>query len=489
MPQHSTRRMMALAIGMGLSLGWAGGARAAGFNSGSTGADGALNVTTNTVLAMPANGVFNFTTVTIASGATLSFKKNVTNTPVVLLATGDVNIAGTIDVSGGNSAGNKPGILGDASLPGVGGPGGFDGGRGGVPANSRRAGNGLGPGGGAGGNGVANCCSSWLNHAQGGGGGGHANTGAGNRFMEFGSNAANTGVAGPAYGSNLLIPLTGGAGGGGGAGSASTTGAYGTGGGGGGGALLLASSGTVTVAGTIKATGGNSGATSSCDLSTTCGGSGGGGSGGAVRILATAIAGTGNVNVAGGAPGDSPVSSVVNGGAGSIGRVRYDVMSAGTLTLSGLPTLTITSVAGIAAPANPTGLQDIVLPEGTPNPVTVTLATTGVPAGNVVTLTLTPKRGAATTATSSALAGSTAGATATASIDVPTDISTLSAAVTYTVTVAMGEALSNYAGNERVEKVRLSASLGSRPRAMLVTASGREYEAPEAALLMAGIAQ
>jgi hypothetical protein len=241
------------------------------------------------------------------------------------------------------------------------------------------------------------------------------------------------------------------------------------------------------VTGTINAAGGNSGVTASCSVATTCGASGGGGSGGAVRILASNISGAGTVNVSGGAAGASNVNGVTNGGAGSIGRVRYDVMSAGTLTLSGLPTLTITSVAGIAAPATPTGLQDIVLPENTPNPVAVTLATTGVPAGNVVTLTLTPKRGAATIATSTALTGSTAGATATANIDVPTDISTLSAAVTYTVTVAMGEALSNFAQHERVERISVSATVGGKSRAMLVTASGKEYEAPPAALLIAGI--
>ena len=184
MPQHSTPRKMALAMGMVLSLGWAGGAQAAGFNSGSTGADGALNVTTNTTLAMPENGVFNFTTVTVASGAILSFKKNVANTPVVMLATGDVSIAGTIDVSGTASVSNSPGVLGDTSLPGIGGPGGFDGGRGGVPANNRRAGNGMGPGGGGGGDGIASCCAgaNYPNYPQGGGGGGHVNGGTGNYY-------------------------------------------------------------------------------------------------------------------------------------------------------------------------------------------------------------------------------------------------------------------------------------------------------------------
>src|SRR6266550_4350883 len=73
------------------------------FNSGSTGADGALNMTTNTTLDLPPNGIFNFTTINVASGATLSFNRNIFNTPAYLLATGDVIIDGTIDVSGSGS--------------------------------------------------------------------------------------------------------------------------------------------------------------------------------------------------------------------------------------------------------------------------------------------------------------------------------------------------------------------------------------------------
>lgn len=119
--------------------------------------------------------------------------------------------------------------------------------------------------------------------------------------------------------------------------------------------------------------------------------------------------------------------------------------------------------------------------------MTVVLTTTGVPVENTVTLTLTPIRGAVVTATSSALVGSTSSATATASIDVPSDISTLTASVSYTLTVAMGEALKIYAQNEPVEKIILSAVLGGKAKAFLVTASGKQYDAPQEALLIAGM--
>jgi len=48
---------------------------AGSFVSGSTGVDGAFNPTTNTELQMPANGIFNFTTVNIPAGVTVTFKK------------------------------------------------------------------------------------------------------------------------------------------------------------------------------------------------------------------------------------------------------------------------------------------------------------------------------------------------------------------------------------------------------------------------------
>ena len=57
------------------------------FSSGSTGADGAFSPTANTTLTPPANGVFNFTTVNIPAGVTVTIQKNAANTPATMLAT------------------------------------------------------------------------------------------------------------------------------------------------------------------------------------------------------------------------------------------------------------------------------------------------------------------------------------------------------------------------------------------------------------------
>ena len=113
-------------IAAAVTIAAVGVVRGQTLSSGSTGVDGALTLTTpGTVIFDPAalgidvdgDNVFNFTTITVASGATLTFNRNAFNTPVYLLATGDVVITGKIDVSGRNRSGNSPG---------TGGPGGFD---------------------------------------------------------------------------------------------------------------------------------------------------------------------------------------------------------------------------------------------------------------------------------------------------------------------------------------------------------------------------
>jgi hypothetical protein len=173
----------------------AAAANAQTFSSGSTGADGALNITTNTTLPLPANGILNYTTVTVQSNATLSFAKNASNTPVIILAMGDVEILGFIVVSGG--AYNIDNLY-ESRVPG---PGGFAGGGLGAP--------GAGPGGGALGDTFPVCGGMW---------------------------------SGPLS----LVPIVGGSGGcGGNAGAA----------GGGGGAIVIASTTKISVAGVINANG------------------------------------------------------------------------------------------------------------------------------------------------------------------------------------------------------------------------------------------
>ncbi|MFO0733725.1 MAG: hypothetical protein U0361_22760 [Nitrospiraceae bacterium] len=58
---------------------------------------------------MPADGILNYTTVNIPGGVTVSFTRNALNTPVILLAQGDVVINGTVHVNGSvGAAANSP---------------------------------------------------------------------------------------------------------------------------------------------------------------------------------------------------------------------------------------------------------------------------------------------------------------------------------------------------------------------------------------------
>ena len=83
------------------------------FVSGSTGADGALSFPANAgvVYFDPANfpprldNIYHFTTITIPVGTTVRLSGWLINGPVYWLATGDVQIQGTVDLTG------KPGHL------------------------------------------------------------------------------------------------------------------------------------------------------------------------------------------------------------------------------------------------------------------------------------------------------------------------------------------------------------------------------------------
>lgn len=422
------------------------------FNSGSTGADGAFNPTVNTELQLPPDGVFNFTSVNIPNGVTITFERNSANTPVVILAQGDIIVDGTVDV---NATPPAPlgGDLSDDGLPGLGGPGGFNGGHGTlVGVADAAAGDGLGPGGGGGGG-----------YRQSGGCAGHAV-------------AATCGPRpGGAYGSTLLRPLIGGSGGGGHGPSEFsdvTTG----GGGGGGGAILIAASGHLRVNGQVLANA--SGSFSGSYL-------GGLGSGGAIRLVATDISGSGYLQA---------ISSA--NAASGFGRIRVEAEQFGGLSSSpaftlsepldlfvpGLPNLAITSVAGIPVPANPVGRGDVALAAATPNPVDIELQTSGVPPGTVIQVTLTPEFGVKTIADSPPTAGSLDDASTSVSLNIPDGRSVLMATTTFTVVAALGEHLAPFAQGERVDRVRLTAEPGQPSRMVLLTASGREVAVPAAAL-------
>ncbi len=87
------------------------------FSSGSTGADGALDLAimscTVCEIQLPPSGILNYTAVNVPTGKYLTFRRNINNTPVIILAQGSVTISGRIIV---DASGRTPG------------PGGFSGG-------------------------------------------------------------------------------------------------------------------------------------------------------------------------------------------------------------------------------------------------------------------------------------------------------------------------------------------------------------------------
>ncbi|WP_368563722.1 hypothetical protein [Pseudoxanthomonas sp. UTMC 1351] len=472
-------------------------------DAGSTGADGAFNPTVNTEVQLPESGILNYTTVNIPAGITVRFKKNSANTPAYLLASGDVVIAGNLDVAGEDA---KPtgtygdGILGDDAIPGSGGPGGYTGGRGGRDDTQQRAavirgGAGLGPGGGPGGIEGNDGCSPLGYYKYVGIGGAHA----ANTYRYSGGCSNTPSAFGKNYGSSLLQPLAGGSGGGGGRGGT----AYpGSGGGGGGGAILIASSGTLRVTGAINARGGDGGGI----LGAGIGGQGAGGSGGAIRLMATRVEGNGSLLAEGGCihyNNNGRQRCTYDGGngqGGSPGRIRIEAEAItfsgtsapayvrdipGAVFIAGAPTLRIVSVGGQAVPAETTGIADVVLPaSASEGPLQIGFETRNVPVGNVVNLRAVPAYGTAVEAASPAIEGTAAVGTAQASITLPAGPSTLQATTTYTVIVAalndeaLGDRLSRLAQNERVEKVEVTVSMDGGATAKLITASGRSFDLP-----------
>lgn len=327
------------------------------FDSGSNGSLGALNVTdANLTVDLPPDGRLHYTTVNVASGRTLTFRRNAMNTPVYLLAQGDIIVNGVIDISGGQAPGSPP-------IGGAGGPGGFDGGKPGFGPEIP-PGDGYGPGaGGAGARGGGEDSA---------GGAGYGGPGAG----------ASSLLKGVSYGSPLLIPLLGGSGGGGDADQP------GSGGGGGGGAILVASSTRVEIAGRINSNGGNWRGTSH-----------NAGSGGAIRILAPKVEGAGTLSVAGGGSGGGP------------GRIRVDTLDKTTLRLTfdplsmttvganmfvnpgAVPRLDIIEAAGQAIPVGTGNTVRIQLPFGSDTNRTIRIQARDFGTVVPIRVTLTPDSG------------------------------------------------------------------------------------------------
>lgn len=278
------------------------------FTSGSNGSLGALNVTTvNVTVDLPADGVLHYTTVNIANSRTLSFRNNPNNTPVYLLAQGDITIAGHVDLSGGQ---------GNSILGGQPGPGGFGGGSPG--SVGVMPGDGHGPGAG-----------------RAGDAGGGVNSAGGGSYATVSTTGTST-RRGVAYGNPLLVPVVGGSGGGG------TVGTPGAGGGGGGGGITIASTSRISLTGRVAAEGGRDNNASN------------GGSGGAIRLVAPVVTGNGSLSV-----------SVFPGG--GFGRIRIDAVDRSGIGFSFFPSAAVASVGSmmLVVPA-PLPRLDIVEALGSP---------------------------------------------------------------------------------------------------------------------------
>ncbi|MCK4659755.1 MAG: hypothetical protein KAV82_09570 [Phycisphaerae bacterium] len=313
----------------------------ADFDSGSDGKDQVFNPSNNVTIDLaeannvpsddpsyvPGKGyydpdlwavVFNWESVNIGSGITVSFSNHRSGCPVIWLSQGDVSIHGTIKLDGsGGASGNYT----SHATPG---PGGFFGGKSGYAVWWPSGG--FGPGG-------PTLDPDWDG---GGSGGSYASLG--------GAGSASSGVFRRTYGNKFMLPLIGGSGGAGGWHASTTVGGCG---GAGGGAILIASSSNIHLYGVVQAYGGAGGAAVYGYRLYADGG--GGGAGGAIRLMCNSIYGTGNLHATGGGGGAGSHTYGVPGASGGNGRTRIEATHI-ELSNTGSPAWTSTYEAGLLYP-------------------------------------------------------------------------------------------------------------------------------------------
>jgi hypothetical protein len=303
------------------------------------------------------NGIWNFTTITIPEDVTVAFKKNAGNTPVRWLASGDVVVNGTLNVSG--SRGDASLLLGQVA---PGGPGGFPGGRGALrrdQSGTYVGSPGQGPGGGLPG-------TSQQTSPQ------NLRDGRPGNYSD--------GTLPGSYGNVFLQPLVGGSGGGGGASSDDSNAGHG---GGGGGAIFIASSRDISVNGSILANGG--------DVDWGGASYGGRGSGGAILLRADRISGGGRLDAYSGSAsfpnGRIRLEAYYRQMAGQTRPVSVNSAPIANTDFNTLGVLTVTQVAGqnVAQPATGNTLTpDVVFTAA--GTISVTVQASGIPDGTPVKL-------------------------------------------------------------------------------------------------------
>lgn len=316
-----------------------GAQEATPFKSGSTGELGDVEITTNTNIVLPPDGLLHYKSFTVAPNVTVTFQRNAANTPVYLLATGPVAIKGVIEISG--DAGQR------FAQGGLGGPGGFDGG------NTTPA-------------------------LQAGRGPGAAKVGS--RHPSSHGTVGGSG-AGPVYGDPLLLTLVGGSGG-----AAGTFDGANRGGGGGGGAILIASDVSVSVTGNVYARGRRGG---EGDVNA--------GSGGAIRVIAPEVTGLGRLwadahDLTTGY-GRVRVDSLNRAGFSFDVRAVYAAGANMIARLPNPPALRIVHAAGTDIAPTALGVVRVILPNGAAAVQPIRIQATGFKSQVPIRITLYPESG------------------------------------------------------------------------------------------------
>jgi hypothetical protein len=356
-------------------------------DSESTGVDGALNIAGGQGaidfdpvalgIDTDGDGIFHFTTIQVGEGTTLRLSPRHLPGPVYWLATGAVDIAGSLDLKGQDGQNHNTYTSNGSRYIAEPGAGGYPGGFGDYLHESTSAPTaGSGPGGG----GISN---------EGGGDGTHD------------------------YGSIFCVPLIGGSGGGGGIAGNYNGVASGGGGGAGGGAILIASAVSITVGGSIDASGGAGGSGLSYRGKTSAGGAG---SGGEIRLVAPTVDVAGDISAGN---GRLRIEAYTRNLSGSLSPLP----ALGTPFQLFLPDtrpsrLLITSVGGELI-ENPTG--SFVTPDaliGTTDAVEIVISTEQIPVGTTVTLVLLEETGIQRSLTGT-VSGSLSSGTAVISTTLP----------------------------------------------------------------------
>jgi len=288
------------------------------------------------------------------------------------------------------------------------------------------------------------------------------------------SPSAPSGVAAtPTPVATSLVPLIGGSGGSGSSGLDATCGFRGAGGGGGGGggALLLAANVQIALeSSTVDVTGGQGGGG--------CSFAGGAGSSGSLRLASPTITGAGSSLQLGNGIIRLEGNATTFTGSISVQNLRGSVLASPQPAIpTGIPTLRITSVGGMAVGQNPSGsaaTPDVTFQTAPTGPVAIDLAGANIPVPNAVSVRASPLVGAQTTTTST-LTGSPQSSAASASLTIPAGAGVITAVTSFPVTSAMMDRLPQLPGF-KPSLIEVTADASGASRVFVIGDDSRRIE-------------